>query len=93
MSRRVKPDRRAAVNTNTPIEIIRVSQYPETPPELVKALIRARDRFWRMSVRLPLEMYRDDGNRDGMALDCSSIGDSIHYLLMELGFIADDSTD
>lgn len=93
MSRRIKTDRRAAVSPHTPIEIVRVKEYPHTPPELVKALIRARDRFWRMSSRLRDECYRDDWNRDGMAIDCYSLGEDIHYLLMELRLIADDSTD
>lgn len=93
MSRRIKPNRRPIVSPHAPIEIVRVTEYPETPPELVKALLRARDRFWRMSSRLRDECYRDDWNREGMALDCCFIGEDIHYLLQELRLIPDDSVD
>lgn len=91
MSRRIKIDRRCSVDRNTTIEITRVVECPNLPPEFVASLERVRDYLWRASWRLPDEDYRYDGNREGMAIDLGWLGEELDGVLKELRLIPDDS--
>ncbi len=90
MSRRIKPDRRTVADRGTVIEITNVVESPDIPEVLTNTIKQIRDDLWRAGRQLTDEMYRYEGNRDGMAYDLCDLAANLDWVLKELRLVADD---
>lgn len=93
ISRHIKVDLRNVADHCTTIEIIRVTEYPNVPTELVANLQHLKDHLFRLSWRINYEEYRDDFTRYCVAIDLNAEADNLDWFLKELRLITDDELD